>query len=84
MYGRYGLVLLLTAVAVQNSAAAIGGQYLTTCTAAAVLCGLALAVRRLPWFVAPGLTTVATALWGWPMLPLLLVAVFDMTARRRT
>ncbi|MGW5329688.1 sensor histidine kinase [Streptomyces sp. NPDC004014] len=83
VYGRYGLVLVLTAAAVQNSAATFGGQYLTVRTAAAVLCGVALVVRRLPWVVAPLLTTVATGVWGWLMLPLLLIALFDLAARRR-
>ncbi|MGW0932781.1 sensor histidine kinase [Streptomyces sp. NPDC002644] len=84
VYGRYGLVLLLTAAAVQNSAAVTGGQYLTARTATAVLCGGALVVRRLPWYVAPLLATVATGLWGWPLLPLLVVALFDLAAARRT
>ncbi|MGW0283904.1 sensor histidine kinase [Streptomyces sp. NPDC003236] len=83
VYGRYGLVLVLTAAAVQNGAASFGGQYLTVRTLAAVLCGVALVVRRLPWFVAPLLTTTATCLWGWLMLPLLLIALFDLAARRR-
>ncbi|MFG2313015.1 sensor histidine kinase [Streptomyces sp. NPDC048566] len=84
VYGRAGLVLMLTAAAVQNGAATIGGQYLTVRTAAAVLCAAALLVRRLPWFVAPLLTTAATGVWGWLMLPLLLIALFDLAARRRT
>ncbi|MFG2604799.1 sensor histidine kinase [Streptomyces sp. NPDC048514] len=84
VYGRYALVLLLTAAAVQNSAATIGGQYLSVRTAAALLCGAALVVRRLPWFVAPVAATAATGLWGWPVLPLLLLALFDLAAHRRT
>ncbi|MFJ9884734.1 sensor histidine kinase [Streptomyces sp. NPDC091287] len=84
VYGRRGLVLLLTGAAVQNGAATAGGRYLTAGTAAAVLCGLALLVPRLPWFAAPALATAATGLWGWPLLPLLLVALFDLAARRRT
>ncbi|MFF8652949.1 sensor histidine kinase [Streptomyces huasconensis] len=77
-------MLLLTGAAVQNGAAAAGGPYLTAPTAAAVLCGPALVVRGLPWFVAPALATAATGLWGWPLLPLLLIALFDLAARRRT
>ncbi|MFF4652197.1 sensor histidine kinase [Streptomyces sp. NPDC001380] len=76
-------MLVLTAAAVQNGAATAGGRYLTPCTAAAVLCGTALLVRRLPWAAAPLLATAATGLCGWPMLPLLLVALFDLAARRR-
>ncbi|NEB96243.1 histidine kinase [Streptomyces bauhiniae] len=83
-YGRWGLVLLLTAGAVQNGAATAGGQYATVRTAAAVLCGAMLLVRRLPWFLAPAAATAVTGVWGWPMLPLLLIALFDLSARRRT
>ncbi|MDG6109288.1 two-component sensor histidine kinase [Dactylosporangium aurantiacum] len=81
--GRYGLVLLLAAVAVQNGAASAGGHYLTPRTAVAVVCASVLLVARVPWFVAAAATTAAAGLWGWPMLPLLLVALFDMAASRR-
>ncbi|WP_262703488.1 MULTISPECIES: sensor histidine kinase [Streptomyces] len=83
VYGRYGLVLLLTATAVQNGAATADAQYVNARTAAALLCGAALLVRRLAWFIAPLSATAATGVWGWPMLPLLLVAVFDLAAQRR-
>lgn len=82
-YGRWGLVALLTAGAVQSGAATAGGHYATLRTAAAMLCGAVLLVRRFPWFVAPALATAATGVWGWPLLPLLLVALFDLAARRR-
>ncbi|GLW73873.1 two-component sensor histidine kinase [Kitasatospora phosalacinea] len=82
-YGRRGLVVLLTAGAVQNGAAVAGGDYATARTVLAVLCGAALLVPRSPWFLAPVLTVVATGLWGWTMLPLLLVALFDLASRRR-
>ncbi|MER7415096.1 MULTISPECIES: sensor histidine kinase [Streptomyces] len=82
-YGRWGLVLLLTAGAIQNGAATADGSYVTMAAAVAVLCGAVLLVRRLPWFLAPALATAATGVWGWPMLPLLLVALFDLAARRR-
>ncbi|KUJ65640.1 histidine kinase [Streptomyces albus subsp. albus] len=83
-YGRWGLLLLLTGGAVQNGAATADGHYLTPRTAVAVLCGAALLVRRLPWYATPLLTVAAAGLWGWPMLPLLLVALFDLAAHRRT
>ncbi|MEV4937458.1 sensor histidine kinase [Streptomyces zaomyceticus] len=83
VYGRYGLVLLVTAAAVQSSAVAEGGHYLTVRALAPVLCGAALVTPRLPWFIAPVLTTAATAVWGWLTLPLLLLALFDLAARRR-
>ncbi|MEU1934419.1 sensor histidine kinase [Streptomyces coeruleorubidus] len=81
--GRWCLVVLLTALAVQNSATVAGGRYLTPATAAAVLCGAALLVRRLPRYVPAGLATAATGLCGWPLLVLLLVALFDLAAQRR-
>ncbi|MGW2346890.1 sensor histidine kinase [Streptomyces sp. NPDC001661] len=83
VYGRCALVLLLTTAAVQNGAAANGAPYVTVRSAAAVLCGLSLLVSRLPWFVAPAMATAATGVWGWPILPLLLIAMFDLASRRR-
>ncbi|SCK58863.1 sensor histidine kinase [Streptomyces sp. WMMB 322] len=83
VYGRWGLVVLLVFAAVTNTAATSGGRYLTPAAVAAVLCGSALLVRRLPWALAPALSVVATALWGWVLLPLLLVALFDLAADRR-
>ncbi|MEU9068944.1 histidine kinase [Streptomyces sp. NPDC048306] len=83
-YGRYGLVVLLTLAAVQNTASSAGGHYDGVRTAVALACGLALLLRRGPWWLAPALTTAAAGVWGWPMLPLLLLALFDLAARRRT
>ncbi|MGW2787724.1 sensor histidine kinase [Streptomyces populi] len=82
-YGRYGLVVLLTLAAVQNGASSSGGHYDGVRTAVALACGLALLLRRDPWWLAPALTTTAAGVWGWPMLPLLLLALFDLAARRR-
>lgn len=82
-YGRYGLVVLVTFGAVQYGAVSTDAGYLTSGTAAAVLCGLALLVRRPHWLLAPLLVTAATGLWGWPMLPLLLIALFDLAASHR-
>ncbi|MDQ1018558.1 signal transduction histidine kinase [Streptomyces afghaniensis] len=48
-----------------------------------MLCGLALLVRRLPWYASTVPAAAATGLWGWPLLPLLLVALFDLAARQR-
>jgi hypothetical protein len=82
-YGRWCLVVLLTALTVLNSASTAGGRYVTPVTVTALLCGLALLVRRLPWYASAAPATAATGLWGWPLLPLLLVALFDLAARRR-
>jgi signal transduction histidine kinase len=82
-YGRWCLVVLLTALTVLNSASTAGGRYVTPATVTAVLCGAALLVRRLPWYASAAPATAATGLWGWPLPPLLLVALFDLAARRR-
>ncbi|MFJ8157374.1 sensor histidine kinase [Streptomyces sp. NPDC094468] len=82
-YGRYGLVVLLTLSAVQNGASASGGHYVTLRSAVALACGAALVWRQRLWWVAPTLTTAATGVWGWPVLPLFLVALFDLAERRR-
>ncbi|MFJ9620925.1 sensor histidine kinase [Streptomyces sp. NPDC101181] len=82
VYGRYGLVALLTLAAVQNGASSAGGHYVAVRSAVALACGLALLLRR-PWWLAPALTTASAGVWGWPMLPLLLLALFDLAARRR-
>ncbi|AEW92791.1 MULTISPECIES: sensor histidine kinase [Streptomycetaceae] len=81
--GRCCLVALLTANSVQNGASVSGGHYLTAGSAVTVLCGAALLTRRLPWAVAPAMTTATVGVWGWPPLPLLLVALFDLAANRR-
>ncbi|MFF7652168.1 sensor histidine kinase [Streptomyces sp. NPDC007983] len=82
-YGRAVLVVALGAIAVQNGASVSEGGYLAPAPVATLLCGVALLVRPLPWQVAPLLATAATSWWGWPVLPLLLVALFDLAAHRR-
>ncbi|MFE5300361.1 sensor histidine kinase [Streptomyces sp. NPDC056632] len=83
-YGRLALVGLLTLAAVQNGASSAGGEYVAVRSAVALACGAALALPRGPWWLAPALTTAGAGVWGWTMLPLLLVALFDLSARRRT
>ncbi|MYS90178.1 MULTISPECIES: sensor histidine kinase [Streptomyces] len=82
-YGRWCLVVLLTALAVLNSASTADGRYVTPAAVTAVPCGAALLVRRWPWYASAVPATAATGLWGWPLLPLLLVALFDLAAHRR-
>ncbi|MFF4603619.1 sensor histidine kinase [Streptomyces sp. NPDC001339] len=82
-YGRPILMALLTVLAVVNGAYISGGTLLSVPSAAAALCGLALLGRRVPWFVAPVLVTAAAAVWGLSMLPLLLLTLADLAARRR-
>ncbi|BCJ38599.1 two-component sensor histidine kinase [Actinocatenispora thailandica] len=76
-------MVVLTLSAVQNSSSTFTGRYATPASAAALLCGVALLVPRVPWPVAPALGTAAAGWWGWPLLPLLLLALFDLSARRR-
>jgi signal transduction histidine kinase len=76
------LVVLLTAVAVLNCVMILNDRYLVLAVAMAVLTGTALLVR--PWQPAAPLTATAVALlWGWPMLTLLVVALYDLAAHRR-
>ncbi|MFF6959710.1 MULTISPECIES: histidine kinase [unclassified Streptomyces] len=81
VYGRYGLVALLALAAFRNEALSAEGRYAPAGGAAAVVCGLAL-LRRAPWWLAPVVTTAAAGVWGWPLLPLLLLALFDLAAHR--
>ncbi|MFJ6903268.1 sensor histidine kinase [Streptomyces griseoluteus] len=83
VYGRYALVILLTLATVQNQALSGGGNYVTLRSLAALGCGVALLCRRGPWWLAPAMTTVASGVWGWPVLPLFLIALFDLASRRR-
>ncbi|GHJ96836.1 hypothetical protein SNE510_63550 [Streptomyces sp. NE5-10] len=84
MYGRYALVVLLTLGAVQNVAMSSGGAYVTVRSAVVLACGLALLLGgRLWWWLAPALTTVSTGVWGWPVLPLFVITLFDLADRRR-
>ena len=81
-YGRVALVALLTAVAVLNCAMILDGRSLVGAVAVAVLAGSALLVR--PWQPTAQLAVTAAALWwGWPLLTLLGVALFDLAAHRR-
>ena len=81
-YGRVALVVLLTAVAVLNCTMILDGRSLVAAVAVAVLAGSALLVR--PWQPTAQLAVTAAALWwGWPLLTLLGVALFDLAAHRR-
>ncbi|MFI9168065.1 sensor histidine kinase [Streptomyces lincolnensis] len=81
-YGRGALVALCVLAAVLNDMS-FDGRYLAPVLTAALVCGVALLVPRLRRPVAPLLVTVATAWWGWPLLPLLAVALFDLAVERR-
>ncbi|MFD6025103.1 sensor histidine kinase [Streptomyces griseoluteus] len=83
VYGRYALVVLLTLGAVQSGAMSSGGQYVTVRSAVVLACGLSLLWGRRLWWLAPALTTVAAGVWGWPVLPLFVIALFDLADRRR-
>ncbi|MFI6702874.1 sensor histidine kinase [Streptomyces sp. NPDC050509] len=81
-YGRGALVALCVLAAALNDVSVVG-RYLAPVLTAALVCGAALLVPRLRWPVSPLLVTVATAWWGWPLLPLLAVALFDLAVDRR-
>lgn len=83
-YGRAGLVLLMTAVTVANGSTVNDGRYLTPVTGVALLCGAALLLHgRLPWQTAPLLIGAATVYWGWLMLAILVIALFDLAVQCR-
>src|SRR3954468_6311987 len=81
-YGRGALVALCVVAAALNDMS-FEGRHPAAVITAALVCGAALLVPRLRWPVAPLLVTVATAWWGWPLLPLLAVALFDLAVDRR-
>lgn len=82
-YGRVGFMAFCVLVAAFNAAQIEDGRYLAPVTVVAVLCGAALLVPGLRWPVAPLLVTVCAAWWGWPLLPLLALALFSMAVDGR-
>ncbi|MFC6600417.1 sensor histidine kinase [Kitasatospora paranensis] len=84
LYGRYGLVGLLTLGSVQNGASTVGGRYLTVQSAVLVACGVLLLMRRGHWLLTPAVATAAAGAWGWAALPVLVLALFDLAAARHT
>lgn len=78
-----GAVVALCVLAAALNGMAFEGRYLAPVIITALVCGTVLLVPRLRWPVAPLLVTVATAWWGWPLLPMLAVALFDLAVDRR-
>ncbi|MER6007833.1 histidine kinase [Nonomuraea angiospora] len=81
--GRAVLVVSLTAVAVQSGAMTHGGDYLIPTTLLAPLCGAVLLARRLSGQLATLLITAAAAWWGWSLMWLFAVALYDLAFHRR-
>ncbi|WP_408055440.1 sensor histidine kinase [Streptomyces radicis] len=81
--GRRVAVVLLTGLAAKHAVSSVDGAFLTPGVAAVLLCGLVLFTSRGHWLIAPVLTTVSAGIWGWPLLPLLLVVLFELAAQRR-
>ncbi|MGW2615930.1 sensor histidine kinase [Streptomyces sp. NPDC001500] len=81
-YGRGAVVALCVLAAALNDVS-FEGRHPALVVVTALVCGTALLVPRLRWPVAPLLVTVATAWWGWPLLPMLAVALFDLAVDRR-
>ncbi|MGY4745695.1 sensor histidine kinase [Streptomyces sp. ATMOS53] len=82
-YGRVSLVALCVVAAPLNAMSLGGGAPLVAVTVAALVSGVCLLVPRLRWPVAPLVVTVATAWWGWPLLPLMVLALFSLAVDRR-
>ncbi|WP_405166564.1 histidine kinase [Nocardia sp. NBC_01499] len=80
--GRVVLVMLASYLAAINGAMSFDG-YVTWYSVAVVLCGVALLVQPRYSAPAPVLSTVAAGIWGWLMLPPLLLALFYLAARGR-
>ncbi|WP_225728143.1 MULTISPECIES: sensor histidine kinase [unclassified Nocardia] len=80
--GRAVLVVAVTAEAVHNGPINAQGGYLTPFTAAAVLCGITLLLRR-PWWLPLAATLATAGFWGVPMLTPLLLALYDATSAGR-
>ncbi|GHG29219.1 MULTISPECIES: sensor histidine kinase [Streptomyces] len=84
--GRFVTVVGLTVLALFNQSQVFdsGDGLLWVRSAVLVVCGsLLLLGRRLPWPIAPLVITAATAWWGWLLLPLFCVALYDLAVRRR-
>ncbi|WP_184911533.1 sensor histidine kinase [Kitasatospora gansuensis] len=81
--GRTVLVAVCALAAVLNAVSIDRDRYLVPVAIAALVCAAALLVPRLRWPVAPVVVTVATAWWGWPILPLMLLALFDLAVDAR-
>ncbi|WP_416973043.1 sensor histidine kinase [Streptomyces sp. 4F14] len=58
-------------------------DFLVPVTVAALVCGTVLLVPRLRWPVAPVVVSVATAWWGLPLLPFLVIALFGVAVELR-
>lgn len=78
-------MVFFSAAALLNMGASQGGSYSLAGVTAVVLVAAALLVPwpQRWWWAAPALTCVATGWWGWPLLPLLVIAVFDLASTRR-
>ncbi|WP_340373828.1 histidine kinase dimerization/phosphoacceptor domain-containing protein [Streptomyces sp. SS7] len=82
-YGRVSLVAVCGVAAPLNAMSLVDDPPLVAVSAAALLSGACLLVPRLRWPVAPVVVTVATAWWGWPLLPLMVLALFGLAVDRR-
>ncbi|MFI1196457.1 sensor histidine kinase [Micromonospora sp. NPDC020750] len=81
-YGRAVLVVLLAVFGLHNAATITEGPELVLLCVAIPLCAGVLLARRIPWFVAPVVVSVAAAAWGGLLFLLLCVALFDLAVDR--
>ncbi|MEX3106735.1 MULTISPECIES: histidine kinase [unclassified Streptomyces] len=77
--GRTALVVACTV----TSPIGTDRAFVVPVTVAALVCGAVLLVPRLRWPVAPAVVSLATAWWGLPLLPLLVIALFGMAVDLR-
>ncbi|MET9615480.1 sensor histidine kinase [Kitasatospora indigofera] len=81
--GRAVLVALCALASVLNAASVDRDRFLLPAGVAALVCAAALLVPRLRRTAAPVVVTAATAWWGWPMMPLMLLVLFDLAVDNR-
>lgn len=82
--GRLVIVAVFTATAIQNCASSLDSGYRAPGIVVAAVAGALIAWQRVPWYVAPVVITAATGIFGWVLLPLLALVLFDLTVQRRT
>lgn len=82
--GRLVIVAVFTATAIQNCASSLDSGYRVPGIVVATVAGILIAWRRVPWYVAPVVITAATGIFGWVLLPLLALVLFDLAVQRRT
>lgn len=83
--GRGAGVTFFVAIAAVNGALSVSdGWHVIPLGASAVACAVALLVPRLRWPVAPFVVAAVTVWWGWIIATVMALALYALTAARRT